>query len=346
MQKYTNTSVDTSGNVLASTTVTVYATGTTTPSTIYSDNGATSLANPFTSDADGVFAFYAANGRYDVVLTKTGYTFNADATSDIVLFDPTGFSASGVNNFRLVLSGSDLTLTPISGNSIDIGGVVYSYTTMPTLDTSGTIVEGGAFVADTRYYIYLKDTAGVATLQASTTAYTKDTTGRPMRNGDTTRRLVGSAKTNGAGNWVDSVTQRFVISEANRRMITATTALTANRTVSGGAGTVEVNAEIRAYFLAWADEAIGVSACGSVIPAAPSELITALTIDNATPADSWVHLYMPSAVNNTGFSLTYTAVLAEGAHYASLVGNSATNCVYLGDAAGSDRTTLRVMLRG
>jgi len=70
-------------------TVTVYLTGTTTLATIYSDNSATPLANPFTASNLGFWFFYASNGRYDVRISggtppslATPFTF-----SDIYLFD-------------------------------------------------------------------------------------------------------------------------------------------------------------------------------------------------------------------------------------------------------------------
>jgi hypothetical protein len=64
-------------------TVTVYDAGTTDLSTIYSDDGVTPLANPFTAAASptgdlpagtpsGVWFFYAANGRYDVKFSGGG----------------------------------------------------------------------------------------------------------------------------------------------------------------------------------------------------------------------------------------------------------------------------------
>lgn len=66
-------------------TVTVYAAGTLNVSTIYDDtlNPPTSKGNPFTTDANGFFAFYAANGRYDVKVSgavPTTYTL-----ADVVL---------------------------------------------------------------------------------------------------------------------------------------------------------------------------------------------------------------------------------------------------------------------
>ena len=86
MQKFGAVVQDTAGNVLASTTVTVYKAGTVSVASIYSNNTGSSKANPFTNDADGSYEFYAPNGRYDIVLAKTGYSFPAANTSD-VLFD-------------------------------------------------------------------------------------------------------------------------------------------------------------------------------------------------------------------------------------------------------------------
>lgn len=65
------------GNVLVvvpAATVTVYLAGTSTLATIYSDNGVTPKANPFTADAQGRFNFYAANGFYDIQTSATGYS--------------------------------------------------------------------------------------------------------------------------------------------------------------------------------------------------------------------------------------------------------------------------------
>lgn len=60
--------------------------------TIYSDNGITPLANPFTADANGQFAFYAANNRYDAVLSNNAGSGPASpiTISDILLNDPAG----------------------------------------------------------------------------------------------------------------------------------------------------------------------------------------------------------------------------------------------------------------
>ena len=55
-------------------TITVYDSGTTNLATIASDNAGTPKANPFTSDADGYWQFFVADGRYDVKLSGSGLT--------------------------------------------------------------------------------------------------------------------------------------------------------------------------------------------------------------------------------------------------------------------------------
>jgi hypothetical protein len=58
---------------LADATVTVYDAGTTNLASIFSDNGVTSASNPLTVGDDGSFEFYAANGRYDLLVEKSPY---------------------------------------------------------------------------------------------------------------------------------------------------------------------------------------------------------------------------------------------------------------------------------
>lgn len=66
--------------------VTVYLQGTTTKATIYSDRpGSVSITNPVTTDATGVYSFYVAEGRYDLLVTAAGL---ANVTrSDVGIFD-------------------------------------------------------------------------------------------------------------------------------------------------------------------------------------------------------------------------------------------------------------------
>ena len=54
-------------------TCTVYETGTLVKAALYSDDGVTPLTNPFTASSTAQVLFYAANGRYDLKVFKSGY---------------------------------------------------------------------------------------------------------------------------------------------------------------------------------------------------------------------------------------------------------------------------------
>ncbi len=97
MQKYYDIVLDSSGNAVLSATITVSDNGGGV-STIYSDDGVTVKANPFTaSSTDGAYAFYAANGRYDINIAATGFT--TENLTDILLSDATdsGYASTIIN---------------------------------------------------------------------------------------------------------------------------------------------------------------------------------------------------------------------------------------------------------
>ncbi len=151
-----------------------------------------------------------------------------------------------VNNFRLLLSGGNLTLTPVGGNQVYIDGTRYSYTSMPTLGTGG-------LSASTLYYIYLYDNAGTATLEASATVPTTGTNGYTQKTGDATRCLVGMAYTTAGTAWADSATQRFVASWRNRIPRQGQAVVASNRTTSSGTPT-EMSSADRVEFVCWSDQ--------------------------------------------------------------------------------------------
>lgn len=60
-----------------------------TLATLYSDDGVTPMANPFTAAEDtGIYGYYAANGRYDETVTPEAGDGAAYTVSDILLYDP------------------------------------------------------------------------------------------------------------------------------------------------------------------------------------------------------------------------------------------------------------------
>lgn len=80
--------VDT-GVPAGSSTVSVKDFGTDTLATLYSDNGVTPKANPFTAAADtGIYGWYAANGRYDETVTPESGDGDAYTNTDLLLYDP------------------------------------------------------------------------------------------------------------------------------------------------------------------------------------------------------------------------------------------------------------------
>ena len=86
MQKYQDTVAKPNGDVLSGASVLVQSYPGAVTSTIYSDDGVTPATNPLTSDSQGNFSFYAADGRYQLVISGTGLTTRT--VTDILLEDP------------------------------------------------------------------------------------------------------------------------------------------------------------------------------------------------------------------------------------------------------------------
>lgn len=119
-----------------SSTVTVYAAGTTNLSTIYSDNSSTPKANPFTASADGSWFFYAADGRYDVKFSGGGIT-TPWTLSDVLLDDAAAAGAPVTSVFgrtgAVTGTSGDYSFAMLSGTA--------SVAQLPVLggDLSGTV---------------------------------------------------------------------------------------------------------------------------------------------------------------------------------------------------------------
>lgn len=124
-------------------TITVYNAGTLNLSSIFSDNGVTPKANPFTAGTDGFLFFYAANGRYDVKVSGGGvatpYTW-----SDILLLD----SAAGFVNSINGDTTSAQTLTVGTAGAdfaiVDGGGGAHTFNLPNASATARGVVSTGA----------------------------------------------------------------------------------------------------------------------------------------------------------------------------------------------------------
>jgi hypothetical protein len=125
--------------------ITVYPTGSSTPvpsNQIYSNNlgSPTVLGNPFTANTNGWWQAYAANGRYDIVLSGAGFP-TPFTISDVVLFDPaTGNVATATHALNLL---SDLaTQSAAAPNTVCTSSgpidIVACYAADPTGATDST----------------------------------------------------------------------------------------------------------------------------------------------------------------------------------------------------------------
>ena len=124
MQRFNDRVTEDTGSVVrwvVSPTVTVYDSGTVNLSTIYSDDGITPRANPFTGAATGLIYFYAADGLYDVVYT--GGTPAVSYTIAAVLLDDTlslTAGSTGITNLNgLVVTAQGLSVG-LSGSDFNI----------------------------------------------------------------------------------------------------------------------------------------------------------------------------------------------------------------------------------
>jgi hypothetical protein len=87
MQKYVNAVASLTGTPVGNASVQVNNFPSGTSATIYSDNGLTVAANPLTTDpVTGGFAFYAADGRYQLVIS--GINITTQTVNDVLLVDP------------------------------------------------------------------------------------------------------------------------------------------------------------------------------------------------------------------------------------------------------------------
>lgn len=129
MQKYTDLVLGQNGQTLlpvsgASVLVLAYPSG--SPAQIYSDNGVTITPNPLTTDLNGRYSFYAANGRYSIQVTygSLNYTIQDFPLED----DP-------ANGNTTVITGGSIDNTPIGATTPSTG----SFT---TLNSTGGALNG------------------------------------------------------------------------------------------------------------------------------------------------------------------------------------------------------------
>lgn len=223
----------------------------------------------------------------------------------------------------LAKSGANLVLSPKNGNGLIINGVPYN------VPSAGVTLAAPA-TSGTTYLIYAYMNAGTMTLEASATAHATDsTTGVEIKSGDTTRTLVGMARTVSSA-WVDTTAQRFVESYFNQPTRFTRTTFTVDRSTSS-ASYVEVNSEIRSEWVSFKTQ-VAVRCNGSGAASTGNVLFdVGIGIDDATVEVGYMSITQPASSGTNWCNIsneTYPTV-TEGYHYATVVGRVASGTMSL-----------------
>lgn len=240
------------------------------------------------------------------------------------------------SQFRLTKSGSNLRVSREGGKYITINGV------NEIIPSGGVDLSPSGSSAGTTYNIYAYMSSGTMTLEYSTTAHATDsTTGVEIKSGDATRTLVGMARAVTGPAWADTVTQRFVISWANRKTKGITNVFTANRTRATGSGVGEINTEIRCEFLTWADEIVAATANAMVSNDSGSgiSIYSGFLVDGTLDSDAFIDGQTAATNYRDVTSFSIAKAMSEGYHYLSITGGtSAGTATWYGDTSGGRRT--------
>jgi hypothetical protein len=119
--------IQATGVRVATCTITVYQTGTLTLASIFSDNLNTPLSNPFTSDVNGLWFFYAPNGRYDVQMSGGSPTISPSYTlSDFLFNDPFGVPGVPTTTLRQGSAAGNYTTTSTTFVNVDATNLLYT----------------------------------------------------------------------------------------------------------------------------------------------------------------------------------------------------------------------------
>jgi hypothetical protein len=147
MQQFFDVVQNRAGQALPGITVQVL-TSTGAVASLYSDNGFTPKTNPLTTNSDGEYSFYAANGTYTLNLSGPGYV--SETREGVVVFDPADANIVSVQSFGARGDGSNETvklqaaLDAAEGSVLLLeGGKTYGYTAL-TIKPNTTIVSNGA----------------------------------------------------------------------------------------------------------------------------------------------------------------------------------------------------------
>lgn len=244
-------------------------------------------------------------------------------------------------------NGTACTLNPRNGGLVWINGLNYA------IPSGGVNFSGSGLASNALLYAYVRTTGSGLAGDFSGTGYALNANGIPQKIGDTTRTLVGLVETTGAGNFICQDGNWQVISWFNRSLKRTRTSFSTGRTVSSGSF-VEINTEIRNFFLVWAGENVQFTTSGNFgVGGANTSGATQISFDSAaTELES--SIANGSEIGGGGgqiYPLSVMGVkigLTEGLHYATLfgAGTAAVTWQAGGNTTTAAITSLSIALQG
>lgn len=226
---------------------------------------------------------------------------------------------------------ASLRFTPFKGDMLKINGAVVRIPAsgITGLANTGAFVNGLAaqnLAANTLYYVYAFLNSGVVTADFSTTGHSTSATagniGTEIKTGDDTRSLIGMVFTDASSQFRDALTATWF----NRRTrsfqsIVATVATPGAYFLEVGGGSSIASPGCRVYFLVWGDEnTVEATAQADVSVTASNNVGYACAIDGSIGGFAQMTPFFTTN-HNTG-TVSSSATLSEGMHYAVLFGGS------------------------
>jgi len=225
-----------------------------------------------------------------------------------------------VGQCRLTRDGSgNLLLAPYEGTYIYINGVFRA------IPSAGVTLSPTGVPASTTLYIYASWTGSTIALSADTVAPVKDSnSGVRVKSNNSGFTLVGMARSSSAPAWIDTTSQRFVLSWFNKRPIQLWNPLVSTSVVSGTTSWIASGPTVE--FLTWANELVEISTIGAA-NVSVGEYAYINTDFDATliPNDPGSIVQSGSIITNIPISLTYRGYLSEGYHSTRMISKNSTN---------------------
>lgn len=224
-----------------------------------------------------------------------------------------------------VTSTTLLTLAQYGGGRLVINGV------SQLIPAAGITAGTGGLAASTLYYAYAQMVGGAMVLNLSTTSHVTGANGIEVKSGDPTQTLVGMIRTDASVHFVDSLTQRFCLNWFNRRGLGGAANVSSVTFTNTGA-VAEITTSLRVEFLTWADEDARGSFDGCLNDNTGGQSTSIQASIDGSANGSFNQIY--SAVNGAqqAFSASFNGAIAEGYHYATLLGAVSANTGTLNQA--------------